>query len=231
MSNYYLLNVTIRGGRHLIKAVLFDLDGTLIDTNNLIIQSFKHTYKKHLNEDVPESEILMYFGEPLLDTLARYDKDNAHILIQTYRAYNEAIHDELTKEIAGVKETLRELKALGIKLGVVTSKRGELAERGLKLFNLQDFMEVIVTPEHTAKHKPDAEPVLKACELLKIQPEEALMVGDSHFDILCGNNAGAKTCLVKYTALPVEKIMIHNPDFAVDEIKDILEIVRKENFR
>jgi pyrophosphatase PpaX len=215
----------------MIKAILFDLDGTLIDTNNLIIQSFKHTYKKHLNIDVPESEIVMYFGEPLIDTLARYDKENAHILIQTYRAYNEGIHDELTLEIKGVKETLSELRALGVKVAIVTSKRRALAERGLKLFNLQEFMEIIITPEDTAKHKPDAEPVLKACQLLGIKPEEALMVGDSHFDILCGKNAGAKTCLVNYTILPIENIMKHCPDYSVDEIKDVLEIVRKENFR
>lgn len=214
----------------MIKAVLFDLDGTLIDTNDLIIQSFKHTYRKHLNKDVPDSEIVMHFGEPLLATLARYDKTNAHILIQTYRAHNEAVHDELTKEIVGVKETLRELKTLGIKIGVVTSKRRELAERGLKLFNLHELMEVIITPEDTAKHKPEADPVLKACELLDISPKEALMVGDSHYDILCGKNAGSKSCLVKYTALPVHKIMEHNPEYAVEEIKDILEIVRKENF-
>jgi pyrophosphatase PpaX len=218
------------GGESLIKAVLFDLDGTLIDTNDLIIQSFKHTYRKHLNKDVPDSEIVVHFGEPLLATLARYDEANADILIQTYRAYNEAIHDDLTKEIVGVKQTLKELKTLGIKIGVVTSKRRELAERGLKLFNLYELMEVIITPEDTAKHKPEAEPVLKACELLNILPEEAIMVGDSHYDILCGKNAGTKSCLVKYTALPVDKIMEHNPEYAVDEIKDILEIIRKENF-
>jgi pyrophosphatase PpaX len=214
----------------LIKAVLFDLDGTLIDTNDLIIQSFKHTYRKHLNKDVPDSEIVMHFGEPLLATLARYDEANADILIQTYRAHNETVHDELTKEIVGVKETLRELKTLGIKIGVVTSKRRELAIRGLKLFNLHELMEVIITPEDTVKHKPEAEPVLKACELLEISPKEALMVGDSHYDILCGKNAGSKSCLVKYTALPVDKIMKHNPEYAVEEIKDILKIVRKENF-
>jgi pyrophosphatase PpaX len=83
----------------LISAVLFDLDGTLIDTNNLIIQSFKHTYKKHLNREIDEKEIIMCFGEPLLDTLARYDRENAHEMIETYREHNEAIHDELAKEI------------------------------------------------------------------------------------------------------------------------------------
>jgi pyrophosphatase PpaX len=214
----------------MIKAVLFDLDGTLIDTNDLIIKSFQHTLKKHLNRNVSSSEIVMHFGEPLLTSLERYDKDNADILIQTYRAYNESIHDELTKEIVGVKETLRELKTLGVKVGIVTSKRRALAERGLKLFNLHGLMEVIITPEDTTKHKPDAEPVLKACELLEVLPEEALMVGDSHYDILCGKNAGAKSCLVKYTALPVDKIMEHNPEYAIDEIKNILSIIRKENF-
>ena len=215
----------------MIKAVLFDLDGTLVDTNNLIIQSFKHTFKKHLNIDVPASEIVMHFGEPLIETLSRYDKDNADILIQTYRAHNEAIHDELAKEIVGSKETIKELKALGIKVGVVTSKRRPIAERGLKLFNLYDLMDVIITPEDTPKHKPEGEPVEKACEILNIKPCEAIMVGDSHYDILCGKNAGAKSCVVKYTALPLQKIMDYDPDYSIDEIRGIMDIVRNENFR
>jgi pyrophosphatase PpaX len=215
----------------LIKAVLFDLDGTLIDTNELVIDSFKYTFKEHLNIDVPESEIVMYFGEPLIETLARYDKDNAHILIETYRTYNEAIHDEAAKEIIGAKEAIRQLKILGVKVGVVTSKRKLIAERGLKLFNLFDEMDVIITPENTTKHKPDPEPIYKACEILDVLPSEALMIGDSHYDILCGKNAGSKTCLVKYTALPLDKILQYEPEFAIDELKEITNIVRKENFR
>lgn len=224
------MKLRLKEERILIKAVLFDLDGTLIDTNNLIIQSFKYTLKKYFNRDVPESELVMYFGEPLLDTFARYDKDNAHMLVTTYKTHNETIHDELTKEIAGAKETLQELRALGIKTGVVTSKLRPVAERGLNLFNLKELMDVFISPENTSKHKPEPEPVLKACEILGILPEEALMVGDSHFDILCGKNAGAKTCLVKYTAQPLEKIMQHNPDYAIDKINDILDIIREENF-
>lgn len=213
----------------MIKAVLFDLDGTLIDTNDLIINSFKYTYKKHLNIDVDEKDIVMHFGEPLLDTLAQYDKQNAHVLIQTFRQYNESIHDKFTKKIEGAEETLKELRNLGIKVGVVTSKRRELAERGLNLFSLLDIMDVVVTPEDTTKHKPDGDPVIKACEKLNINPKEAVMVGDSHFDILCGKSAGAKTCLVKYTALPVDKIMEHNPDYSVEKINDIANIVKEEN--
>ncbi|SKA88382.1 pyrophosphatase PpaX [Clostridium sp. USBA 49] len=214
----------------MIKAVLFDLDGTLIDTNDLIINSFKYTLKKHLGLDASKDEIVMHFGEPLLDTLSRYDKENAHILLETYRKYNENIHDELTKEVVGAKETLSELKTLGIKTGVVTSKRKILAERGLKLFDLLNYIDVFITPEDTIKHKPDGEPVIKACEGLKISTNEAIMVGDSHYDILCGKNAGAKSCLVKYTALPIDKIMVYNPDYIVEKIQDILDIIKKENF-
>ena len=217
--------------RSLIKAVLFDLDGTLIDTNELIIESFKHTFKEHLNIDVPESEIVMYFGEPLIDTLVRYDKENANLLFNTYIKYNEAIHDDKAREVVYAKETISELKALGIKVGVVTSKRKLIAERGLKLFNLFDKMDVIITPEDTAKHKPEPEPIYKACEILNVRPNEALMIGDSHFDILCGKNAGAKTCVVKYTVLPLDKIMVYNPEYAIDEIKEITNIVKEENFR
>lgn len=225
------MGIIIKGDVSMIKAVLFDLDGTLIDTNNLVIESFKHTFKEKLNIDVPESEIVMYFGEPLIDTLARYDKENAQLLYNTYIKYNEAIHDDTAREIVGAKETISDLKSLGIKVGVVTSKRKLIAERGLKLFNLFDKMDVIITPEDTSKHKPEAEPVIKACELLKIQPKEALMIGDSHYDILCGKNAGAKTCLVKYTVLPIDKIMMHKPEYAVDHIKEVINIVREENFR
>jgi len=214
--------------RSLIKAVLFDLDGTLIDTNELIIESFKHTFKEHLNIDVPESEIVMYFGEPLIDTLVRYDKENANLLFNTYIKYNEAIHDDKAREVVYAKETISELKALGIKVGVVTSKRKLIAERGLNLF---DKMDVIITPEDTAKHKPEPEPIYKACEILNVRPNEALMIGDSHFDILCGKNAGAKTCVVKYTVLPLDKIMVYNPEYAIDEIKEITNIVKEENFR
>lgn len=215
---------------NLIKAVLFDLDGTLIDTNELIIQSFKHILKKHLNLEVDEKEIVMHFGEPLIKTLASYDKDKSEFLTQAYMEYNEEIHDELTTEVLGSKETLKELRAMGIKTGIVTSKRRSMAERGLQLFNLMDSLDVIITPESTTKHKPHGEPVIKACEELGIKPEDALMVGDSHFDIQCGKNAGAKAALVKYTVLPIEKIIQYKPDYIIDKLEDLLSIVRKENF-
>lgn len=209
----------------MIKAVLFDLDGTLINTNNLIIKSFNHTFKKHLNKTLDEKKIVMFFGEPLKETLARYDRENVDALLKTYMEYNEVKHDELTKSFEGVEDAIKSIKERDIKVGVVTSKRRVMALKGLQLFGLDKLMDVIITPEDTKLHKPNGEPVLKACEVLKISPEEAIMVGDSYYDILCGKNAGAKACLVKYTALPIEEILKYDPDYTIDSIRELVEFI------
>jgi len=205
----------------MLKGIFFDLDGTVIDTNDLILTSFKYVFKKHLKLEVEDSEIIQYFGEPLSYTLSKYSKDKVDFLIEKYVEYSLSIHDEYTKKFHGVEEGLKKLKAKGFKLAVVTSKRRNTALRGLRLFDLEKYFDVIVTPEDTENHKPHGEPVLKACEVLNLLPKQVLMVGDSHNDILCGKNAGSKTCLVKYTRLQLENLMIHNPDYLIDSIEEI----------
>ncbi|WP_125154678.1 pyrophosphatase PpaX [Clostridium rectalis] len=212
----------------MFKAILFDLDGTLINTNNLILQSFRYTLREFSIEGVKDMEIINTFGQPLLEAMELFSEDKAKDLVKTYLEYNRIKHDELTKKIEGVEEGLVLLKEKGIKLAVVTSKRRQVALRGLKLFNLDKYMDIVVCPEDTKRHKPEAEPVLKACEILKILPEDALMVGDSHNDILCGKNAGAKTCLVKYTALCMNELMTYSPDYIIDSLVEINLIIDKE---
>lgn len=213
----------------MIKAVLFDFDGTLINTNELIIKCFKLVYKEHLNIDMPTAEICKYFGEPLLKTFERYDKENAEKLMGYYREHNLKMHDEMVRGFDGARETLVALRELGIKVGVVTSKRKEMTFRGLKFINIEDTIDVVVTPEDTDKHKPDPEPILFACDILGISPEEVLYVGDTSFDIKCSKSAGAKCCLVKYTMLPIEELMPLNPDYTVDKLLEIIKIVTDEN--
>lgn len=209
----------------MIKGILFDLDGTLINTNMLIINSFKYVFKENLDLIVEDNEIVQYFGEPLAYTMAKYTKDRVEELVEKYVEYSLSIHDEYTESFKGVEEGLIILREKGYKLAIVTSKRRTTALRGLRLFDLEKYFEVIVSPEDTEKHKPEGEPVLKACELLNLKPEEVVMVGDSHNDILCGKNAGSKTCLVKYTALPLEKLLEHKPDYVIDSVEEILNII------
>lgn len=211
----------------MIEAVLFDLDGTIVNTNNLILNSFRHAFKTHFeNMDIKDEEIVKLFGEPLKKSMEKYGKENVDKLIDIFHEYNESNHDELTESFQGVEDTLKRLKENGIKLAIVTSKRRVMVERSLNLFKLKDYFEVIITPEDTKIHKPFGEPALKACELLKVSPSQSLMVGDSHNDILCGKNAGNKTCLVKYTMLPLEELLKYSPDFVIDNMKDVLDIIK-----
>lgn len=213
----------------MVKAILFDLDGTLIDTNELIIESFKYTFDKHLNRDVSREEIVRTFGELLRNTMAKYDEQNADLMVSIYRNYNEKNHDQKATLFEGVEEGLKALKSKGIKMAIVTSKRRKLVDRVLKLLNIYDYMDVIVTPESTDKHKPLGDPAEKACELLGIIPGEGIMVGDSYNDILCGRNAGCRTSIVKYTALSLEELMEYKPDYVIENIKDLVDICNSLN--
>ena len=182
-----------------------------------------------LDLEPSEEEITMNYGRPLQEIFKSYDENRIEEMINCYRKINLELHDDECKEFADVDLMLKTLKSKGIKIGVVTSKKSDMAERGAKLMGIFKYFDTFITPEITTKHKPDGEPVLKACENLGVSPSEALMVGDSPYDILAGKNAGAKTCGVKYTALPLEKLGESNPDFYVDKPLEILDLVEKLN--
>jgi pyrophosphatase PpaX len=206
------------------KYILFDLDGTLIDTNQMIIDSFKHTYKTHLGKDIEEKEIIKSFGEPLITTLGRYSPGNAEELYNTYISYNESIHDNRVSLCCNIKELLEQLKELGCVMAVVTSKRQKMAHRGLELLDIMKYFSSVVTIDDTAEHKPHPAPVLKALEKLGAAPEEAIMIGDSIFDIQCAHNAGVKAVQVSWGA-SLEHLQQETPDYLVDDAMEIVDIV------
>ena len=207
------------------KYILFDLDGTLIDTNQMIIDSFKHTYKTHLNRDIEEKEILQNFGEPLITTLRRYSPENAEELYNTYIDYNERVHDNSISLCCDIKECLEQLKEMGCVMAVVTSKRQKMAHRGLELLEIKEYFSEIITVDDTEEHKPHPAPVLKALEKLGATPEEAIMIGDSIFDIQCAHNAGVKAVQVTWGA-SLEHLQQEPPDYLVDNALEIVDIVK-----
>ncbi|HYE08874.1 MAG TPA: pyrophosphatase PpaX [Patescibacteria group bacterium] len=210
------------------KYILFDLDGTLIDTNQLIIDSFKHTYKTHLDRDIEEREIQMYFGEPLITTLRRYSPENAEALYDTFINYNESIHDNSVSLCCNIEESLKQLKDMGCVLAVVTSKRHKMAHRGLALFDILKYFSVLITVDDTENHKPHPEPVLKALDKLGALPEETIMIGDSIFDIQCAHNAGVKAIQVTWGAA-LNHQQQEKPDYLVDNALEIIDIVKGED--
>jgi len=210
-----------------IKNILFDLDGTLLDTNELIIQSFKHTYKTHLNKDVDKDEIIKSFGEILKITLDREFGEYSDEAIKTYRNFQIGNFEKLIAIHQGVKEGIIELHRQGYKLGVVTSRLNESAIRGLKHFGLMEYFQSIVGADDTDKHKPDPIPAFMALKELGGKPEETMIVGDSPFDILCGKNAGIRSVVVGWSALPMDIILKYEPDYVVDSMKELLTLIER----
>lgn len=173
------------------QAVLFDLDGTILDTNELIIQSFMHALKGTVPEDFDRLHIIPHMGMPLVEQLQLLSgKVDIEEYAVAYREYNYRKHDEMVTLFPGVSATVRQLKQHGIKVGIVTTKRRPMTERALRMFGLYDQMDAIVTLDDVEHAKPHPEPVLKAMDAVGAEPSRTCMVGDSPFDIEAARRAG-----------------------------------------
>jgi pyrophosphatase PpaX len=208
-----------------INTVLFDLDGTLIDTNELIISSFLHTFEHYYPNQYKREDVLPFLGPTLRETFETLDASKLDDMIATYRTYNLAHHDTLVTEFPTVLETVKVLKETGYKVGIVTTKLSDVVMKGLKLTKLDSYFDVIVALDHVKKAKPDPEPIIKALEQLSSKPEEAIMVGDNYHDILAGKNAGTQTAGVAWTIKGRDYLEQFNPDYILEEMVDLLEIL------
>jgi pyrophosphatase PpaX len=208
-----------------INTVLFDLDGTLIDTNELIISSFLHTLEKYYPNQYQREDVLHFIGPTLTETFMAINPEQTAEMIQTYRDYNISNHDLIVTEYEGVYETVKTLKEKGYKLGIVTTKMLNVVVMGLKLTKLDEFFDVIVALDHVKNAKPDPEPVLVALDQLGASPKEAIMVGDNFHDVLAGKNAGTKTAGVAWAVKGRESLEIYGPDYMLENMRDLLSIL------
>ena len=211
-----------------MPAVLFDFDGTLADTLPLILGSSRIACE-NLNIPYNESEINSYIGLPLIKTgelLLGEGKGELY-----YRTYQEAYH-HLPKEaftlFPGIREMLSDLKEKSVPMAIVTSKSKRGACHSLSNLDIESFFSIIVTVDDECGHKPDPGPALFALNKLGINtPVGSFFVGDSLFDILCGKAAGLTTCAVTWGAMDKESLLEINPDFLLDNPKDLQKLLNE----
>ncbi|MFK3960539.1 pyrophosphatase PpaX [Guptibacillus hwajinpoensis] len=211
-----------------INTILFDLDGTLINTNDLIMASFRHTFEHFYPGRYEDEELKQFIGEPLYLTFAKHDERRAEEMVAFYREHNIANHDKLVTEFDGVFETVKTLSENGYKLAIVTSKMRNTVEMGLKLTELDQFFPVVITVDEVENPKPHPEQLETAMKELRSDREETIMVGDSQYDILAGQNAGVTTVGVSWTIKGSDFLASFKPDYLIDHMGELLAIAGVE---
>ena len=209
---------------------LFDLDGTLIDSIELILRSYRHTMGLHrCNEPCPPDDVWMKgLGTPLYAQFREWTQDAAEIeaMVQTYREYNLTHHDALVKPYEGVVSEVLRIRAAGKRLGLVTSKLRDGAQRGLKISGLDEAFDIIVGCDDVTHYKPHPEPVLKAIDALGVSPGEAVFIGDSRHDMECGRAAGVKTAAVLWGPFSRTYLEDLSPDYWLEKPEQLRELYR-----
>lgn len=211
-----------------ITALLFDFDGTLLDTNELIIQTFEHVLGKYYPGKYDREAIMPFLGPTLHETFNSINPDQVEEMIKEYRAWNIANHDAKSSEFDGVSETLRLLKKSGLKMAIVSTKKNDMVMRGLNLLDADGVFDVVIGLDDVTNPKPDPEPILLALEKLDVDKNEALMIGDNYHDIVGGQNAGVRTAGVAWTSKGEEFLQTFKPDYMLQHITDLLTIVNGE---
>lgn len=212
-----------------LRTVLFDLDGTLIDSLRLILDSYHHTLAQHGIPARTDDDWLKGVGTPLTVQLAEWRDEIGTIeaLIATYRDYNLKHHDRMVTVYPGVLQAVREIKAAGIQTGLVTSKNRHGAIRGLKLVGLEALMDVLVCADEVTNPKPHPEPVEKAVALLGADPTTTVYVGDSVHDMHSGRAAGVLTAVALWGPFSRAQLEVARPDFWLETPGDLVTLVTK----
>lgn len=213
------------------KALLFDADGTLMDTYGIILMSMRYTVNDVFGKDVSNEELMRGVGTPLQDQMTYFadgDEAKAEELVRIYRQHNDAIHDQGVSAFPDTATALERFHAVGYRMGVVTSKRHKMAELGLRLCGILDYFEFVIGSDDWPEHKPEPGPILHACDLMGISAEDSMYIGDSPYDIQAGNGAGCTTVAALWGMFPEDVLMAQHPDMACTSLSQLADALQYE---
>lgn len=212
---------------HKYQAILFDLDGTLVDSLELILSSYRHTMSQHLGREMPDEEWLNTMGKPLRVQLQNFadTPEQQEAMFQTYIAHNEANHRHLTQPFPRVKETVTALKQAGLKLAVVTSKIRDHALRELRTVGLEGLFDGLVSASDVERPKPDPQPVVLALQSIGVAAADALVVGDSLYDLLSARAANVDSAAALWGPFDRIRLAPGKPHYWLDDVTELLPLL------
>ena len=208
------------------ETVLFDLDGTVVDSGAIILASMRHATREVLGRDYSDAELLQAVGGPGLEAqMSALAPEHVERLVDVYRAHNEPLHDEL-EACAGMGDVLGRLHDEGRRLGVVTAKRRATVELAFANVPLGHLFETIVGGDETERHKPDPEPLLLGAERLGADPAATAYVGDSPFDVRAAKAAGMFAVAVTWGWIHERaRLEAEHPDAIVNHAEELLGVL------
>ena len=202
--------------------ILWDMDGTLVDSIPLIVESFRYTVREHTGLTLPDEVFIAGIGMPLLAQLRTFGRDESECLSMQEMYSRYYVENALRVEpFPGIKDLLERIKALGIKQGIVTSKSRRGLDRVLKQFEWEDLFEVTVGADEVARGKPAPDPVLLAMEQVNAQPEQTWMIGDSPHDLEAGRAAGVKIGAVAWGPFDHELLKKYEPEAFFNDLSAV----------
>lgn len=217
------------------RCALFDIDGTLVDTVELIVRALDHTFRKHLGVEIPRDELRRTIGLPLheqvrlFDHLVDFVPDHRAMEADEIAFYES--HQHLERVIPEAVEALKEAKDAGLRTALVTSKNRTELETFLPRLNVDGWVDTVVSSSDVARPKPAPDPVLVALKRLNTSPQEAVFVGDTVYDIHCARGAGVKVIAVSWGAHPTEMLRAESPDWLMEDPTQLRQFFRSLKWR
>jgi pyrophosphatase PpaX len=205
--------------------VLFDLDGTVIDSGAIILASMRHAAETVVGGTYTDAELMKAVGGPGLEAqMVVLDPDRVDELVRVYRAHNEPLHETL-ECCAGIDAVLAQLKDEGRRLGIVTAKRRLTVDLAFARLPIEHFFDVAVGGDETERHKPDPAPLLLALERLGVEAGDAAYVGDSPFDMQAARAAGLYAVGVSWGRIHGREALVGDADVIVDRAEELLDVL------
>ncbi|MBQ0140878.1 MAG: pyrophosphatase PpaX [Kurthia sp.] len=206
------------------KGLLFDFDGTLLNTNHLIIETFRQVLEPKFPGKYTTKDLEAFIGPSLTETFSSIDTENTEALIEEYLAWNRQHHDELVTGFDDVVEVLTTLKKAGLKLAIVSTKRQASLKMGLDVLGVYDLFDTIIGNEDVENTKPHPEPVLLGLQRLGLEKHEVIMIGDNYHDIEGGQNAGVHTAGVAWSMKGPAFLAALHPTYMLHTMKELYDI-------
>jgi pyrophosphatase PpaX len=204
---------------------VFDLDGTIVDSVELIVISFKHAMREVLGREVSREEAIAYVGRPLREQMVAFSPERADELVASYREFNHREHDRMLRLYDGIPDLLDSLRKAGIKVGLVTSKSRYTTKMAFDLTGIESYFDATICADESARNKPYPDPILLCLEAMGVAPAEAAYVGDSPADIQAARAAGVEAIAVAWGVFELEALIAEKPDRVVHTVPELMGIL------